>query len=394
MNLKINSTVMLFVALSLKLHVVLGFQNQESTKSFQEIVRIDVNDEITPEKIQQFNAKADELGFAKPTFFEKSVSSARIIFSNGIQLNLNWPLERVARITKDFIIVNERDRPEYPTIYIKRVYDRNGTYLFSQKNDGNFSLVPTELGFVFRMASRKPITLYDKFGRLINTFPDVYSVNDWRMVHASPDKSYMIINSVINDLSGQQHALIAINAEGKELWRKPDLRSTRQLAISNEKVALGHESGIVYVFDREGNQLREYPTEFKGDVAVTFSSDGKYLAAASTNRSLEDKSSYLYLIDDEQETVIQNWPVQIDDENSNNPYRPIRLAILENKLIATISNVLNRKYRVYDLTGSVIFETEFRKRYLDNSNITEIDYKSNHLYIANISVGRIFHLKK
>ena len=394
MNLKVNSTLILFVALSLKLNVVLGFQKQESRKSFQEIARIDVNENTTPEQIMQFNAKAEELGFAKPTYFEKNASSSKIIFSNDVQLNLNWPLERVARITKDFVIVNERDRPEYPTRFIKRVYDRNGTFLFSQQNDSNFSLVLTELGFVFRMASRKPITLYDKFGSLINTFSNTYSINDWRMVHASPDKSYMIINSVINDLSGQQTALIAINSVGKELWRKPDLRSTRQLAISNKKVAIGHESGIVYVFDREGNQLREYPTKFKGDVAVTFSSNGKYLAAASTNRSLEDKSSYLYLIDDEQGTVIQNWPVHIHDENSSNPYTPIRLAILENKLIVTISNVLNRKYRVYDLTGSVIFETKFRKRYLDNSNVTEIDYKNNHLFINQLGVGRIFNLKK
>ena len=171
------------------------------------------------------------------------------------------------------------------------------------------------------------------------------------------------------------------------------VNSTRQLAISNEKVAIGDDSGIVYVFDRQGNLLREYPTEFKGDVGVTFSSDGKYLAAASINRSLGDKSSYLYLIDDDEGAVKQNWPVHIDDENSRMPYRPIRLAILENKLIVTISNILSTKYRVYDLSGTKIFETTFRKDVLDNYNVTKIDYKNNHLYIATISAGRIFNLK-
>lgn len=71
MSLKINLTVILFVVLlSLKLNVVLGFQIQESAKSFQEIAHIVVNEETTPEQIIQFNAKAEELGFAKSCFYE------------------------------------------------------------------------------------------------------------------------------------------------------------------------------------------------------------------------------------------------------------------------------------------------------------------------------------
>ena len=215
MNLKVNSTLIFLMIACLEFHVAFGFQNQESAKSFQEIARIDMNENTTPEQIMQFNAKADELGFAKPCFYEKTVSSARIIFSNGVQLKLKWPFEQVRRITKDFVIINEYESNnteifniENTTKYIKRVYDRNGRFLFSQSNGEDFYLVPTELGFVFRMASRKPITLHDKFGRLISTFPNLYSVNDWRMVYASPDKSYFIINSMINDHSGKQHAAI------------------------------------------------------------------------------------------------------------------------------------------------------------------------------------------
>lgn len=56
--------------------------------------------------------------------------------------------------------------------------------------------------------------------------------------------------------------------------------------------------------------------------------------------------------------------------------------------------MLNFKYRVYDLSGTILFETTFRKDVLDNYNVTKIDYKNNHLYIATISAGRIFNLKK
>ncbi|MCH8125326.1 hypothetical protein IIC38_05125 [candidate division KSB1 bacterium] len=321
MNLKVNSTVMLFMALSLKLNVVLGFQKQESAKSFQEIARLDVNEETTPEQIIQFNAKAERLGFSKVSFLEKRTSGSKIIFSNGTQLNLKKDLESVNLITKDYVIIREMDRPRHGSNFIKRVYDHEGEFLFSQNNDRDFFLIPTEMGYFFRVASHKPISLHSKSGQLINTFSNSYTVHGIN-AYVSPDKRFLIINSMVEDYSGSKNGLIAIDAQGKELWRKNNMLSTLQLAISNDKVAIGERAGIVYVFDRNGNPLREYPTEFKGDLRVTYSADGKYLAAVSVNKSARDKSSYIYLFDDENGVIMPNWPIHVGKGDVRTIHRP------------------------------------------------------------------------
>ncbi len=93
-------------------------------------------------------------------------------------------------------------------------------------------------------------------------------------------------------------------------------------------MAIGERAGIVYVFDRNGNPLRQYPTEFKGDVMVTFSPDGKYLAAASINRSSRDKSSYIYLFDDENGVVMPNWPIHVGVGAVRMIHRPKNLLLI------------------------------------------------------------------
>jgi len=391
MNLKANSTLTLFVVLCLKLNVVRGFQKQESTKSFQEIARIDVNEETTPEQIMQFNAKAQELGFAKSSFYERSASSARIIFNNGIQLNLKKDLESVNLITKDYVIIREMDRPRHGSNFIKRVYDHEGKFLFSQSNGEDFFLIPTEIGYFFRVASLKPISLYNKSGQLINTFPNAYTVHGIN-AYVSPDKSFFIINSMVEDYSGSKNDLIAIDAQGKELWRKNNMLSTLQLAICNDKVAIGERAGIVYVFDRNGNQLREYPTEFKGDVMVTFSPDGKYLAAASINRSSRDKSSYIYLFDDKNGVVMPNWPIHVGEGDVRTIHRPRNILLSQNKLIITLYSFKSTKYQVYDLNGKIVFEKVFPND-TSSRDLPKTEYNNDHLKINSFRKSLIFSLK-
>lgn len=346
----------------------------------------------SPDEILQFNETATSIGAYKGQFFSKTPKGEKVIYSNGMEKFLREDLEGVVHLSTDYIIIEETDHPLYPSVYKIHVYDNLGSELFSLQNEGNFYIYPTGTGMFIREFSQrfsaKPLTLFNSAGDSIRSLNVAYRVNDFRKIYASPDRSFFVINA--------GSTLIAIDASGNELWRVSGLRSSLQLGVSSEKVAIGAWGGKIAVFNKKGEELSSYKIRFSGDSAVTFSDDGKYLAALAVARAGDDDSAgykYIYLFDDEKQSLVENWPI-VPYGYKGKRSIPRRVSLFDNKMIVTFAVRKEKFFRIYDFAGNQLFETSITKMDLDDRHVSEIYSSNRHLQILTSGSGLIYRIYK
>ncbi|MCG8603680.1 hypothetical protein MJD09_01590 [bacterium] len=345
-------------------------------------------------EILEFNRITESLGFTKGQFL---TTDNTVIASNGVEIPLT-ALQEVKLLTPRHVVIMEKNQRSHLATYMAHIYDDQAELLFTIQRGGIFRIYPTGTGhFLLNHPERwagKEILVLDSNGNQVQAHREARKLNHWLSIDVSPDRSFFIVN-VTTGGSPDENALLAIGENGEELWRKPRLGSSEQLAISNNKVAIGSREGEVRVFDKLGNLLEKYTVGRPYDATVALSADGKYLAVASPSRIKREtpvKSTSLYLIDLEKDQVVEPWPIEIQD--STRPrLTPVYLKVEENMLLVVFGfDVWN--IRLYDFSGRSRFETTMPITGLDKNQIPYVYLDQGRLQILSAARARFLILSK
>ncbi len=399
-----KNNIRFILILPLIFFITISSLAQNVNKKYQKYIVAKVNKYSTVSDVLKFNQTASELGAPQGQFLLRSEEGEKIIFANGKEFFLKDKLQRVHKFTQDNIVIQEINHSQYPTLIEKQVYNKKGEKLFSTEAK---YLYPTGTGLFIKQIERYgPMSLMNVFGDSVGSIKDANIINSFRKIYASPDQSFFVINAGVKEAipkidhnRNRNRALIAFETNGNELWRIAGLGSQRQLGISNDKVAINPWGSSVFVFNRSGEELRSYPVNFTVNGAVTFSGDGRYLAAISTSLKTKErryKDSYIYLFDDNKGELVNNWPIFISNQKSQGKKSgvPVRLAIFNELVCVTSDFISYRIYRVYNFSGKLLLEIPMSINTYDHANVENIYITDDTFQVLAVSNGLLYKFPK
>jgi len=183
----------------------------------------------------------------------------------------------------DRVVISKGNRPMYSSEFHNTVKDERGITLFTLL--GSSPLIPTDIGIYIEdinsediVTSDAVVRTFNEKGKEINHLKGIGKFNLLNLV-APEDRRYTVLQGGITGGT----AIIALDRQGKELWRKEIKKGSRlETFISKNGSMVGVNVGeAVYLYSENGSVVQTYTPLFSndmiGDVNSAFSSDGSKL---------------------------------------------------------------------------------------------------------------------